>query len=67
MKKQKEITIFVDGVPNGEFCNVCAFLKGITEKNGWGNCRKTGSNVEKIKGKYIKCVLCPVTDKEIVS
>lgn len=64
MKKKKEVIIFEDGVPNGEYCNVCAFLGGILTKNGWGNCRKTGGNVEKINGKYLKCSLCPVLDNK---
>lgn len=66
MKKQKKVIVFENGVPNGEYCNVCAFLGGILEKNGWGNCRKTGSNVEKLNGKYLKCGLCPVPTEETI-
>jgi len=63
MKKQKKLIVFENGIPSGQTCNVCAFLGGILPKNGWGNCRKTGSNVEKINGKYSKCPLCPVPEE----
>ena len=64
MKKQKEVIVFVNGIPTGKFCNVCKYLLGTPEKNGWGTCRKTGANVEKIKGKYTKCDICPLFEKE---
>lgn len=64
MQKQKKPIVFENGVPDGQTCNVCAFLGGILAKNGWGNCRRTGSNVEKVNGKYLKCGICPVPEEE---